>query len=341
LNINDYKAIKDCIYQSKNIVLSTHTNPDGDTLGASLGLYHFLKSVGIEVKMISPDIAPDFLSWMPAYEQMLVYTQSSGEVKKCIQDADLIIHIDYNALHRTGEQLSGILAKADHAQHAIIDHHPQPADIFCAYISDTSACSTAQLVYQFIIDAFDRQNITTHAATCLYVGLITDTGSFSYGMEDEKPYLMGAALVKAGIDDRWIHQKVYSNNTENRLKLLGYALNEKLVIQADEHWAYISLTREELERYQYKAGDTEGLVNYALSVNGVVAAVLMSEKTDKIRLSFRSKGSFAVNGIARDCFDGGGHLNAAGGNSHLSMEKTIERLKKCMSKFKDQLQKNL
>jgi len=338
LKFSNYKAVEEHLLKAENIVLSTHTNPDGDTLGSALGLYHFLKSKGIHAKMISPEVAADFISWMPSYDEMNIYSKEPERVKQIVDEADLIVHIDYNAFHRTGDAVSDVLEKATHAKHLIIDHHPNPSDVFDAYISDTSACSTAQLVYQLIDFLSGTQLLTKDAAECLYVGLITDTGSFSYGMADEKPYLIGAALVKAGIDDRWIHQKVYSNNTENRLKLLGYALNEKLVINYEEHWAYISLSREELDRYHYQAGDTEGLVNYALSVNGVVAAVLLSEKTDKIRLSFRSKDSFAVNRIAHEYFDGGGHMNAAGGNSSLSMDETISRLKKYMSLYKEEMQ---
>lgn len=337
MNTSDYKGIKDALFQAENIILSTHTNPDGDTLGSALGFYHFLKTINIKATLICPDVAPDFLSWMPAYDQFIIYKSEKDRFEETIKNADLIVHIDYNAFHRTGNDVAKLFEKASEAKHVMIDHHPNPDDGFDAYVSDPSACSTAQLVYQFSQFVKPDVLLPTHSATCLYVGLITDTGSFNYGMADEKPYLIGADLVKAGIDDRWIHEKVYSNNTLNRLKLLGYALSEKLFINTNEKWAYISLTKEELEKYNYQAGDTEGIVNYALSVNGVVAAVLMTEKEGKIRLSFRSKGKFPVNKIAQAYFEGGGHLNAAGGNSSLSMEQTVIRLKESMSLFKKEL----
>jgi len=338
LNTNNYSGIRDAIYQAENIIISTHANPDGDTLGSALGLYHFLISKKLNAQLICPDVAPNFLSWMPAYDKFITYQKSPTKLQAIISQADLIIHIDYNAFHRTGEKVSPLLANIKGIQHVMIDHHPNPEDGFSAYVSDPTACSTAQLVYQFTQYIEPDMLLPINSATCLYVGLITDTGSFSYGMADEKPYLVAAALVQAGINDRLIHEKVYSNNTLNRLKLLGYALSEKLIINKDEKWAYISLNRQELEKYDYQAGDTEGIVNYALSVFGVNAAILLTEKDGKIRLSFRSKANFAVNKIARDYFGGGGHLNAAGGNSTLSMEATIEDLKIRMTEFKKELQ---
>jgi len=337
LNTSDYKGVKDAIFQAENILLSTHTNPDGDTLGSALGLYHFLKTINIQATLICPDVAPDFLSWMPDYDQFIIYKSDRVSFEDAIINADLIVHVDYNAFHRTGKDVGSLLEKAKDTKHVMIDHHPNPETGFTAYISDPSACSTAQLVYQFTQFIKPDTLLSTQSATCLYVGLITDTGSFNYGMTDEKPYLIGANLVKAGIDDRWIHEKVYSNNTLNRLKLLGYALSEKLFINTEEKWAYISLSKEELAKYNYQSGDTEGIVNYALSVNGVVAAVLMTEKDGKIRLSFRSKGKFPVNKIASDHFEGGGHLNAAGGNSTVSMDQTINKLKESMRLFKQEL----
>lgn len=337
MNYSNYKEIEEGIKAAKKLVLCTHTNPDGDTLGSALGLYHFLKSIDIESQVLSTDKSPDFLSWMPAYDQIVIHQNNPDEYERIIMNADLILHIDYNAFHRTGKATEEILNRASQAKHMMIDHHPNPEAGYQAYISDTSACSTAQLVYQLTQSISLGEILPKDSSTCLYVGLITDTGSFSYGIKDEKPYMIAANLVKSGIDDRWIHQKVYSNNTLNRLKLLGYALSEKLVVIEDEKWAYISLDQKELDKYNHQAGDTEGLVNYALSINGVNAAVLMTKRNGLIRLSFRSKGSFAINRIADKDFNGGGHLNAAGGNSSLSMQETIEKLKKSMSHFADEL----
>ena len=340
MNTKDYNGLEYYIKGAESLVLCTHSNPDGDTLGSCLGLYHFFTSFGIKCQIISPETSPDFLNWMPGYDQVCIYQDNIQKADEILLKADVIFHVDYNAFHRTGEQLSKALEKAVHANHIIIDHHPNPDKVFKAYVSDISACSTAQLAYQLTQEMSKGSLLNKEAATCFYVGLITDTGSFSYGMADEKPYLIAAQLVKAGIDDKWIHEKIYSNNTQNRLKLLGYALSEKLVVIKEQEWAYISLTKGELDKYNYQAGDTEGLVNYALSIEGVNAAVLLTDKKNKIRLSFRSKGNFAINGIANNNFDGGGHLNAAGGNSILSMDETIEKLKKVMSSHIDDLKVN-
>jgi len=340
LNYNNYKGIEEAIFSANDIVLSTHTSPDGDTLGSALGLYHFLKSKGINARVVCPNISPDYLAWMPHNEVIISYESDPEAFKAAVSQADLIVHIDYNAFHRTGDEVAKVLQELTSVTHIMIDHHPKPSDGFKAYVSDTSACSTAQLVYQFTQSVSPNTVLPKEAAVCLYVGLVTDTGSFNYGMVDEKPYLIAASLVKSGIDDRLIHEKIYSNNTLDRLKLLGYALSEKLEVNIDQKWAFISLSRQDLEKYNYQPGDTEGIVNYALSINGILAAVLLTEKEDKIRLSFRSKGDFAVNAIARDHFDGGGHLNAAGGNSKISLELTIERLKERMSSYKSELLKS-
>ena len=341
MNYNNYKGIQEAILSANKIVLSTHTSPDGDTLGSALGLYHFLKSKGIKAHIVCPNIPPDYLAWMPQNDIIINYESDPDGFKIVANDADLIVHIDYNAFHRTGDEVDKVLNElTTDTTHIMIDHHPSPTEGFKAYVSDTSACSTAQLVYQFTQFVSPDTLLTKEAAICLYVGLITDTGSFNYGMTDERPYLMAANLVKAGINDRLIHEKVYSNNNLNRLKLLGFALSEKLVVNSDEKWAYISLSRRDLEKYNYQPGDTEGIVNYALSINGILAAVLLTEKEHKIRMSFRSKGDFAVNAIAREHFDGGGHLNAAGGNSELSLDLTIEALKKQMGSYKNELLKS-
>lgn len=331
MNFSNYKEISEKLRSCGNIVISTHKTPDGDTIGSALGLYYFLKTININAHLIGIDEAPEFLSWMPGYVNIVNYSKKPEKVKQLIDNAELIVHVDYNAYHRVGEDVEELFKNAD-AKDVMIDHHPNPQEGFEAYISDVSACSTAQLVYNLIVFMSGSSKLNTNTAIGLYVGLITDTGSFSYGMIDEKPYLMAADLVKSGIDDKWIHQQVYSSNTYDRLRLLGYALSEKLMV-IDDQWAYITLESEELSRYHFQAGDNEGLVNYALSIKGIKAAVLMTEKDDLIRISFRSKDDIPINQIAQKYFDGGGHKNAAGGNSFKSMEETIDRLKLVMNDF--------
>lgn len=332
MNISNYTEVSNLLKSGGNVLISTHKSPDGDTIGSALALYHFLDAIGIKSQIIGVDPAPDFLSWMPGYVTFVNNTENPTQVQQLISDANVIVHVDYNAYHRVGDEIEKHFEKAK-AKDVMIDHHPNPQQGFDAYVSDVSACSTAQLVYNLIIHMSASSIMNKESATCLYVGLITDTGSFSYGMNDEQPYLLAADLVKSGIDDKWIHQQVYSNNTYDRLRLLGYALSEKLKVVEQEQWAYISLEKDELKRFNFQPGDNEGLVNYALSIKGIKAAVMLTEKDDLIRISFRSKDDYAINQIARDHFEGGGHKNAAGGNSYQSMSATIEKLRLVMTEF--------
>jgi len=336
LKYNEYQKISEQLNKPRKIILTAHASPDGDTIGSCLGLYHYLIQFGHQVKVVSPNVAPSFLQWLANYEQILIFDTDAKAVEQEIMDADLIFAIDYNAFHRIGKGLDTILEKSKTVK-ILIDHHPNPNDIFDYKISDTSASSTAQLIYQFIIDLGHFDKINKVVAESLYVGLLTDTGSFSYSINSEKPYLMAAALYNTGIDIQAINQRIYSAFTEDRLRLTGFAISEKLVVNHELRFAYIALTAEELKQFKHQSGDTEGLVNYALSVNNIVAAVLLTEKEDKIRISFRSKGNFAVNIIANEHFKGGGHKNAAGGNSYISMSDTIKKLNDIFTQNKEEI----
>ncbi len=333
--IYQYQEVLQMLLKAKHPVISTHANPDGDTIGSALGLYHFLKAQGVEAQLIGQDLAPSFLQWLPGYEHFILWDKQGRKLKKTIQQADVIVHVDYNAFHRAGTEVAKLLDNAT-ATHLIIDHHPYPDEIFAAKISAPSACATAQLVYA-LTQAHHAHIVSQKVATALYVGIMTDTGSFSFGMTNEQPYLIAADLVKSGIDDRWIHQQVYNNNSLNRLQLTGYALSSKLEVFAEGSWAMISLSKAELKQYHYRPGDTEGLVNQALSVKGVQMAVLLTEQNGMIRLSFRSQGDFAVNTIASEHFNGGGHKNAAGGRSYTTLNKTIEQLKTHIKPYEQEL----
>lgn len=336
LKYNEYQKISDLLKKPAKIVLSAHSNPDGDTIGSCLGLYHFLIQFGHQVKVVSPNASPGFLQWLHNYDKVIIYETDALIAEQEINAADLIFAIDYNAFHRTGNGLDTLLDNAK-AIKILIDHHPNPDQLFDYKISDTSASSTAELIYHFINDSGYSDKINKNVAEGLYVGLITDTGSFSYSINSNEPYLMAASLYTKGIDIQAINQRIYSTFTENRLRLTGFAMSEKLVINQDLRFAYISLTLDEMKKYIYQSGDTEGLVNNALSVENVVVAVLLTEKEDKIRLSFRSKGNFAINDIASEYFEGGGHKNAAGGNSFSSMEETITKLNTIFALHKEEI----
>ncbi len=333
--IYQYQEVLEILLKAKHPIISTHANPDGDTIGSALGLYHFLKTQNIEAQLIGQDLAPSFLQWLPGYTDFILWDKQGRKLKKAVQQADVIVHVDYNTFHRAGTEVAKLLESAS-ATHLIIDHHPYPDEVFAAKISAPSACATAQLVYE-LTQAHHAHILPQKVATALYVGLMTDTGSFSFGMTDEQPYMIAAALVKSGIDDRWIHQQVYNNNSLHRLQLTGYALSSKLQVFAEDSWAMISLSKAELKQYHYRPGDTEGLVNQALSVKGVQMAVLLTEQNGMIRLSFRSQGDFAVNTIAGKHFNGGGHRNAAGGRSYTTLDKTIAQLKEHIQAYEAEL----
>ncbi len=336
MKYNEYHSIENVIASKRKILLTAHANPDGDTIGSSLALYHYLKQFGHEIKLVFPNEAPLFLAWLPAYPLALIYDLNPNAVAQAIDEAEIIFAVDYNAFHRTGDEL-GLLLQSATALKIMIDHHPNPAD-FDFRISDTSASSTAELVYRLISDLGQLAKINKDVAACLYVGLITDTGSFSYSVNSAIPFQMAAFLYQTAIDLQAINQKIYSAFTESRLRLTGFAVSEKLTLIPDLRLAYIALTKNDLARFKHQNGDTEGLVNYALSLENVVIAVLLTEKEDKIRLSFRSKSDFAVNTIANKFFDGGGHKNAAGGNSYDSMEDKILKLNTVLQQYKSELE---
>ena len=336
MKYNEYQNISKQLLEPRKIILTAHASPDGDTIGSCLALYHFLIQFGHSVKVISPNEAPGFLQWLPNYESAIIYDIDPKSAKQEIEDAELIFAVDYNAFHRTGEGMESLLEQAS-ATKFLIDHHPNPADTFDGKISDTTASSTAELVFRFIEDIEQLEKINKEVAESLYVGLLTDTGSFSFSINSDKPYKIAAFLYNTGIDLQAINQRIYSAFTEARLRLTGYAISQKLVLNYALRFAYIALSKEELNRFGHQSGDTEGLVNYALGVENIVAAVLLTEKEGKIRLSFRSKGNFAVNKIANEYFEGGGHRNAAGGNSYLSMEETIQKLNKILPQYKTEI----
>jgi len=339
LKINNILELQALIKGSSKFVVTTHTNPDGDAIGSSLALYHLLKAMGKEVDVVVPNKYPAFISWLPGDEHILVYEQDHKKAQKVIAEAQLIFCLDYNAIHRSGS-LQDILRVAE-APRMMIDHHPEPeTKAFEFLYSTTETSSTSELIYNFILQISDVKQITKEIATCLFVGIMTDTGSFSFACNRPDTFEATAALMKTGIDAEWIHRMVYDTFSENRLRLLGFSLSEKLVVRSEYATAYIALSKQDLDHFQYQVGDTEGIVNYALSIEGVTMAVLLTERRGRIRLSFRSKGNFSVNQIAKDHFQGGGHRNAAGGDVYDSLEKAVLKLESLLPEFKDALLNN-
>ena len=321
--IKTAQQLKALISTPKRIVITTHRGSDGDAMGSSLGLFYLLKQLGHTVNVITPNGYANFLHWLPGNKEVLVYEGSEEEVDKITTEADLIFLLDFSDLSRIAP-FNNTVSKSK-ATKIMIDHHQDPdRDIANLIFSDTTACSTAQLVYE-IMDAMEMTTYLNKAiAECLYVGIMTDTGSFKYSSTTAKTHNIIAELITAGAENDKIHDLIYDNSSANRIKLLGYCLNKKLRLYPENNAAIISLTAEELKRFEFKKGDTEGLVNYALSIEGVKFAAFIAEKDGLVKLSLRSKGNVRVNEIAKEYFQGGGHINASGGVSQVSVDETIK-----------------
>ncbi len=333
----DYHKISHLLEQPTRIVVTSHHNPDGDAVGSAMAMYHILKQMNHDVDVILPNNFPDFLAWIDGSADVLIFEgDNHDKAHKVLQDAAIIFCLDYNAPSRVGK-MEESLRNANGIK-IMIDHHPNPdAQAFDHLLSNIQASSTAELVYQFI-EKLDKINlINPAAAESLYTGIITDTGSFSYSCNSSRIYRIVACLVDKGVDAEKLHRLIYDNFSESRIRLLGYAISEKMVVLPEYHTAYISLSRQELEKFNYETGDTEGIVNYPLSIRGINMSILLTEREKLIRLSFRSKGDFGVNEIAKKYFEGGGHQNAAGGDSYISMKETEQKIREILPLYKEQL----
>lgn len=329
LETNIY-ALKSLLYSSRKIVILTHTNPDGDALGSALGLLDVLTAANYTLcKVIVPNGWPDFLEWMPLSEEVLIAEKDNQAAFNLIQEAELIFCLDFNGASRISFLEKPFLEAK--GKKVLIDHHPQPEAHFDLYFSDVSPSSTSEMVFRIAEQLGYGHLVSKQGADCFYTGIMTDTGSFSYSCNSPETYLIVSRLIELGVDAEAIHKLVYDNNTESRLRLLGYCISEKLKVIAPKGVAFISLSLAELERFNYKEGDTEGIVNYALSMKHVDFAAIFVEHPEFVRISFRSKGRLNVNDFAREFFNGGGHKNAAGGRSYESFQSTIGRFEKLVS----------
>lgn len=336
ISAKEKKSLQDLLLNSKKIILTTHTNPDGDAIGSSLAMYHYLTKKGFEVTTVVPNQYPDFLDWIPGIRDILIYERQAKKVQKALKEADLIFCLDYNSLKRVGN-FSDVLERTTQPK-ILIDHHINPeVESFVVCISTVKASSTGELVYDFINLMGDVELIDKAIAEAIYTGIVTDTGSFSYAANRGKPYRITADLIKRGINTEQIHRLIYNTFSENRLRLLGFAINDRLTVWDKYHAALIYLTKADLKKYNYKIGDIEGVVNYPLMMDKVNLSILLTEKNNQIRMSFRSKGDFSVNDLARKHFSGGGHRNAAGGKNFLTISETIKLVEKVLVEYEDEL----
>ncbi len=323
----DIQRIQAALKETKTIAIVFHFNPDGDALGSALALYQYFYDEGFEVSVISPNPFPNFLQWMPNADKIIVAQEHLVEARKLIRNADMLFVVDMNAPHRAGQDLQNAIAKSTHFK-VLIDHHVQP-DIQCDVMYSTHLTTSAsELVFNFLYKYLTPERpISKPVAECLYVGIITDTGSMSYTCNFPESYDVLRRLIEAGVNGEDIHRRVYDNYTESRMKLLGLALSQRLVVMPEYGASYMYLTKQDLHSNGFQIGDTEGFVNYGLSLNSVHYTAFFTERDNRIRVSFRSKGIVDVNLFARKYFEGGGHANAAGAFFHGSMEEAIAHFK--------------
>lgn len=334
-----FKTLDTVIQSPKTITVVSHVNPDGDAIGSSLGFARFLRKFGHEVEVMVPNDFPGFLSWMPGADDILVFDKKSDQCNQFLQRTDCLMMLDFNHFSRAG-LMQDVLKSLD-ATKILIDHHrdPNEADFFCM-LSDTEVSSTAELVAETILH-YGSDYLDEAVAANILVGMVTDTGSFAHSVFRPETFSICAELVKYAPAYNMIHQRVYDTFSEDRLRLLGYAISNKMEVLDDYATSIIALTKEELESFHYQVGDTEGIVNYPLSMKKMVMAVLVTERQGVIRFSFRSKGSFSVHELAQKHFNGGGHTNAAGGTLSCSMEEALEKLHQLLPQYQVLLTQSL
>ncbi len=332
LKKQDILNVKDALRQARKIAIVFHFNPDGDAVGSALALYHYFKEDGYEVSVVSPNAFPDFLRWMEGSDQIIIAQDSLRRARKAIRDADMLFVVDMNAPHRAGQELQECVSRFKGFQ-VLIDHHVQP-DIRCDVMYSTPQTSSAsELVYHFLYRYLTpKRKFTRPIAEALYVGIITDTGSVSYSCDHPSTYNVLRKLIASGINGEAIHRKVYDNYNESRMKLLGLALSQRLTVMPRYGASYMYLTKQDLTDNHYQIGDTEGFVNYGLSLNTVQYTAFFTERDNRIRVSFRSKGLVDVNLFARKYFNGGGHHNAAGAFFDGTVQEAIRHFESAVKK---------
>jgi phosphoesterase RecJ-like protein len=329
----DIQAIQQLLATTKKIAIIPHRSPDGDAMGSTLGLYHFLVKNNHHPIVISPNEFPDFLAWMPGSETVKIYEKDKNNCTKILEDAELVFTLDFNALHRVGE-MENVLNKLT-APFVMIDHHQSPDDYATVTYSDTAFGSTCEMIYNLIDALGKKADIDKTIGTCIYTGILTDSGSFRFPKTTGTTHRIIADLIDLGVENTEIPTLLFDNSSYGRLQLLGRAL-QNMKVFPEYKTAYSTLTQEELDRFNYSKGDTEGIVNYGLSIKGILFTAIFIENTEEkiIKISFRSQGDFDVNLFSREHFNGGGHRNAAGGKSELTMAETVQQFESLVTKLK-------
>ncbi|MBC7424805.1 MAG: DHH family phosphoesterase [Ferruginibacter sp.] len=322
--------------QPRKVVITTHQKPDGDAMGSSLGLYHFLVQFGHAVTVISPTNWANFLTWMPGTKNVLDYERQTDDANKAIASADWLFCLDFNTLSRT-RRMEENLGNAT-GERILIDHHQEPqVDKFAYGESDTTKSSTCEMVYDFIMDSGHSDKITASIAECLYAGVMTDTGSFRFPATTASVHRMVATLKDKGLEHGMVHENLFDNFLENKFRFIGNVLLNRMEVFYEYNTALIAIPQADLIKFNIKTGDTEGLVNYPLGIKGIKLAAIIIDRGEERKSSFRSKGGFDVNTFARKYFNGGGHFNAAGGQNKEPLEEVVAKFVAAMKESREQL----
>jgi phosphoesterase RecJ-like protein len=335
---NGINGLASYLNGSKRVLIITHYNPDGDAIGSSMGLYHFLKKTGHEVHVMVPNDFPAFLNWVNGSQNIIIFQNNQKKAVEIIENAELIICVDFNEFKRL-KDMGPRLAESK-AIKALIDHHPITDNGFTYSIHDTGAAASAELIYKFIVGSGNRQYIDKTIAECIYTGIMTDTGNFSYNSSNPDTFTIVADLLSCKFNKDEVFNNVFNNFSQSRMQLMGYCLSEKMVVLPQLKAAYIWLSAAELEKYNFQQGDTEGFVNLPFSIKGIRVTALFTEKKDTIRISFRSRGNFSVNDLCMNYFEGGGHRNAAGGESKLPMKETLLRFEEILKTLATEIEQS-
>lgn len=332
----DIKDLKSQLQDSKKIIVIPHKNPDGDAIGSSIAINELLKSLGHKSLIISPNNFPDFLKWMDDENEIKIYEEDEEIFSNEILNSDIIFTLDFNSLSRIGKM--GDFVKKSKALKVMIDHHQSPENYAKYTYSDVNMSSTCEMVFHFISELSLEDKINSKIASALYTGIMTDTGSFKFPLTTDLTHKVVSDLIKKGANGSEINNLVYDNNSCDKLLLLSHTLSN-MVVDVEHKTAYMYLTQHSLNKYNFKKGDTEGFVNYGLSIKGVkFAAIFIENEAEKIiKISLRSKGDFNVNEFSRNNFNGGGHINAAGGYSKENLEATLLKFKNLLPNYKNKL----
>lgn len=334
--INGFKA---CVKKKRGpIVLVPHINADGDAMGSVFGLWKVLKNMGLDARVVSPNSYANYYNWMCGHSETIVFGWKKEYATKLMGQAEILICMDFNQPSRAGEMEP--LIRDFNGTVVLIDHHPDPADFADVLISDTRRSSTAELVFALLCEAGLQKHIDREAVSCFFAGIMTDTGSFNYGVSDPETFQTVSKLLEYGIDQDAIHSAIYDNFSEERMRLLGHCLHNRMKVFPQYHTAYIYLTKEDQKEFNFRKGDSEGFVNYPLSIKDIHFSAFFSENDDHVKVSLRSKGRFPVNRFSEENFNGGGHLNAAGGEIYVSLQEAIDIFEKLLPSYEEELKKS-